>query len=386
MVKRYSTPWDSRKFIAGDLVTYPYQHEEVILYRKTNHERFFQDEFTNQPSVIEQGYIAPVNGMYYEGNASEKLDANTHGVYLGFLQTTRDLFRGDTVLKVRVPSRTLDTLIISDEDRRNGTLLNFNGYRNLEQLHNYVGSPEKFREICLATVNNEIDPESVQFLTQGKVPVSPYQGEDNWVEGVWDMEFNDRPAFQPLDRYLSVLKNRYGDKVAYTSATDVNQHIETELENLKKAGELVEELLYVLKAARKQLNMSSGLKSRSELVESYFSWMFRRDRSYREVRNQLQQLAAKKFCSQDMEPSRPEFRSADEVRSEMDDLISFCESLEEELKQLYHDEKKHAVSENWNRQNIRQESQFEKKFEKDLCGKISRLPDMLGAAQALEQD
>jgi hypothetical protein len=377
-VQRYSQPWNPQKFLKGKQVTYPYQHESVIFYRAEP-----VSSFWGEKSILRKGYIEASNGFYTNGGKNgggNEITAKSHGVFGGFLKTTEYYARGDTpdpVLKLEVPAPDTVTIYVPEEERKKrgrhgdpetGSL------RNLNEINKYFGSPENMRQVCLNSIENREGfggYEYVMFMVPHEVPVRP--GE-NWIKGVWDKDFYDRPHFEPLEKYVKTLKSRHPKAVPDGIEPDhIKEEIKRELHDLEKIRKMVSRMDKCLKFDRKQLKVTQA----SQLPERKREYLENSLERYEEILENLHEFIRQEFDTKEREP-KIRINSVAQINQEaMGNLKKEFQELEEEVQKIHDEEHRHGqeISKNGgSAKEFRKETEYEEKTEKRVADDISALP------------
>lgn len=378
-MKRYSEPWKPEKFLKGDQVTYPQQHESVIFYRAEP-----VDSFWGPNSILQKRYIEASNGFYTEGGEKgegSELSAKSHGVFGGFIETAEYYARGDRpdpVLKLEVPAKDTVTIYVPEDQRQKrgkhgdpetGSL------KNLEEMHDHFGSPEKMREVCLDSLENREGfggYEWVMFMVPHEVPVSP---EENWIKGVWDKDFYSDPHFESLKKFVETLKSRHPKAVPEGIDPDhTKEEIRRELHELEKMRKLLSRMDEALRFGRKQLKADKL----SQLPERKAGYLENTAEKYEKFREDIQELMEEEFDT-DIQDPETRIRSVAQVNPEsMKNLKKRIGELEEEVEKIYEDEHSHGeqiARQGGGVEEFREERQYERKVEERLTEDFAELPD-----------
>lgn len=385
---RYSKPWRPEKFLKGEQVTFPYEHETAFFYRAEPVSSFFG---TN--SILQKRYIEASNGFYTNGGekgGGEELTAKSHGVFGGFLETAKFYARGDRpdpILKLQVPASDLVTIYVPPEEwdkRGEHEDPETTSFQSLEELEREFGTAEKMREVALKSLNNREGfggYEFIMFMVPHEVPVD---ADRNWLKGVWDYQFFNQPHFETTSEYVQSLKARHPKAVPEGIEPDeVKEEIKRELEDLEQIGKYLGKINDSLKVNRAMLEANSV----SELSEKHRKYLRGRLEKYEAGLEQIDSLIQQEFDIQ-IQREGLDIQSMVQInRDSVKHIKQSIEEVEEEIEQIHEEEMDHGrkiVKEERNAELFKQESEYEGKVEQRIAEDIRQLPTCRGLLQKLE--
>lgn len=345
---RLHEPWHPKPFLNGDLITYPYQHDSVILYTGINKHMFFKKssekryEDSRAPeSIIKTGEIPPTNDHKGVGN------------YLGFLEVakhyakkSRDLSDhnvGGAVLEVQIPTEKLVTIV----DQMPPFYSNLSELREAYEVEDeFEGpqGPEAFWRDCQDT-----DIERVHFKVSGPI-------KKEWITGVWDTENSRKPIFVPLDDFLKTLASQYEGEIPDEQLAEKER--KEILEEIEEYKELFQALTQVKESYIHIEHPPIG-KDMGQLISEY-----------NKALENTNKILAQEFG---FKPNPAEARY-EEVKESSQKVESLITDAAEGLKEALADEQQHILETDWDRGKIKEEKIFEKRVEKRLAEKIMKIP------------
>lgn len=362
-------PWHPKPFLNGEIVTYPYQHDSVILYTGISKHFFFHEDSDKnwersrvQQSILEIGEIPAVD----DPSAGK-------GNFFGFLKVAKQHSSkskvGGAVLEVQIPSEKLTTIFgqlgfyknlteLREKEGKAKYMDQNSQYDGLTALREDLGTPEGFREKCLET-----DLEKVHFKINGSIPLE-------WIKGVWDTENSEKPIFVSLEDFVKTLKSQYGDHVSGRSdikpekareeiLNEINSYknVYKDIENLRKSLETIQRHLeYESKSGR----LAGPAGDLEEELKNY-------DNSLSKLRKDLE----RKF---QVNVGKPKSVKVNEIKKESKAIKNQIKEVESGLKEAVADEQQHAQKTNWDKQKFKQEKFLEKRLEKNLADMIIKIP------------
>jgi|GEM_PF-4030159 len=335
---RLHEPWHPKPFLNGSLITYPYQHDSVIVYTGINKHMFFKEDSGKRfsgsrapSSIIKTGKIPPTNDHKGVGN------------YLGFLEVAKHYAKksrqmsdhevGGAVLEVQIPTEKLITIV--DQMGR---------YKNLSELRERFETPEQFWRKCQDTRLEEI-----HFKVEGNIPL-------DWITGVWDTENNQKPIFTPLDDFLKTLSSQYIEDMPDEELA------EKERQEILEEMDVYKELFQALKQVKdgySNIEHPPIGKDRRQLISEY---------------NNALENANKVLAQEFGFNPNPAEASYKEVKESSQKVESLIIDAAEGLKEALADEQQHIHETDWDREKIKEEKIFEKQVEKRLAEKIMKIP------------
>jgi len=383
-------PWHLKPFLKGNRVTFPYQHDSVILYTGINKHIFFHQDSEKRPrksrnpkSILTQRVLNPGNS-HINSNPNAK-GHRTEGVFFGILPVAKHFATqynhhlGGAVLEIQIPTKALITLIrkLSDEEilrykAKHGkdpemfeTITSSEG---LERLKEKFGSPEGFRRKLLTEEDKGRSGEGIQWVVEQEIPLK-------YITGVWDVENSRKPVFTSFDEFLKTLKSQYGEDLPTESeyVSDINREkirrkILEEAEEYKEILELAGFLEAKIRNFRQILNM---IEKDGYDREKGRGLIQRIDR-YNEKRKELSELLQRDF---DVDDSKPviQLKNLPADLANMEEIVT---SAEEGLREAIADEQQHYHKINWRRKDIKKEQIFEQRVNQKIGKLILRLPSI----------
>jgi hypothetical protein len=280
----FRRPWHIRPFLQKHPVSFPYQHDEVVLYWGTSNAIFFKEEFTpdeldNQKSVLTTGHMSSgeneIGGSIDMENFEDQWGAES-AIWLGFPNVAYHFAEkknryegmGGVVLEIKISTDTLETMVAPLKKRSKDTGSSTNkALSGLDEIieefdeERFDTPLQAFYHYC--NLARRTDPhqdletaEIVHFAIQHGIELSE-------VVRVWDVEnmesyqgtewFYEEPVWETLDEYIKHLKNRYGEKLPGKendeSKEKFRDYIRKELRfleeaetDIEKIGKLVSEI------------------------------------------------------------------------------------------------------------------------------------------------
>jgi hypothetical protein len=359
-------PWHPKPFLKGKRVTFPYEHDSVVLYSGINKHLFFDKKSPKKPensrsseSILKTGKI-PAGPEHQTGGK---------GVYFGFTRVAEMVAKdsvkkinhniGGAVLEVQIPSKniiTIDLLSLNHPDYKGE-------YRSLDELKERFGTVEKFWRFC----QDNQDGEKIQWKTERDLPLK-------YVTGVWDVENSRKPIFTSFKEFLKNLKSQYGEHIP-----DSSNHVLADLKVNKERKQILEETEEYKQVLEKAKILSKKTNNFNNILRSLKQTGYSKTTQKRLKKNLKEFNSGREEVSEiletefDVEDSKPviQLKNLTGNLSEMEELVK---SAEEGLKEAIADEQEHYYKENWNKKDIKKEQFFEERVEDRLGEMILQLP------------
>lgn len=385
-------PWHPKPFLKGNRVTFPYQHDSVVLYTGVNKHIFFHEDSDkrfrnsrNPKSVLNQGVLKPGNiGGKDAGNA-EAEGIGTKGIFFGFLPVAKGYATGHSysgvggaVLEIQIPTKVLVTLIerdLSREEIREYAMEHgkppqmterFEPSNGLKKMRDEYKSPEGFRKRCLQAEEKGEAGEEVQWVVESEIPIEN-------ITGIWDVENSRKPIFTSMEDFLKTLKSQYGNHVPtdsnHLSGLEVKKERKQILEEAKEYEQVLDE---VESLNRRIYDFKQRLEAmqREGYSEDYERMFEERIEKYNQSREKLSEFLESEFDINDPKPVM-RLKNLGSNLSGMDENVT---SVEQGLKEAIADEQQHYHKNNWRKEDVKKEQAFEKRVEEKLGKMIIKLP------------
>lgn len=399
---KLEAPWHPVTFLnKNKLTTYPFNHEETVLYRGTNRHIFYNSEYSYEgdgrhtKSVLEIGNIEPsAEGGRGEGKEGEV------AIYLGFLEAAKrygiDKKRHEKGGAIAIELITnSDKLIFvqhgkplnkSDDDRLNkndvAESYPFFQLKNLGELDYMYGSPLKMREIALKSLNHskeQTEKAEGQYRRRSWLMAKHYSGIPiGQIERIWDIEAErQNPYFVGTKDYIQSLKKSHPEKMPNSNQSPDNgikAEIMNEIRNIRKVIEILEKIGNEIEVSTSFLERRIDDNRTLEVVLEYNIYLFilrwhlennfeidLRDRRY------LDFSARNKLDNANGENIGLLGKKTSQIEQDIQNEVKF---LNKKLKK----EISHAKAENWNKEYIKKEKRFENRIENQVKQLVEELP------------
>jgi hypothetical protein len=331
-------PWHPKPFLNGNLVTFPLQHDSVIVYTGINKHYFFHEDSDKRykksrtkRSILETREIPGRKDRKGEGN------------YLGFLEVSEHYARkysdevGGAVLELQIPP---EKLAVVDQRHREGIPL-----KNISELRKAFKNPEKFREECIGE-----NQEDVHFNVSGPLKLE-------WVTGVWDVENSEKPVFTSLDEFVKTLKSQYGDHVSGREDIKADKNRKQILEEIEECKNLYRSVEQVKKNLK---NFTTNLGSKEEKIQEFNNSV-----------EKSREILEKEFG---ITRDKRNVLSYEEFKNNFESVAAQVKDAESGLKEALADEQQRAHETDWDREKFREEKFFEERVEERLGELILEIP------------
>ncbi|MEF8880244.1 MAG: hypothetical protein V5A72_00235 [Candidatus Nanohaloarchaea archaeon] len=268
-------PWHPKIFLDEDYIsTYFLQHEYVVLYTGQKKHIFFTEErkqdlleqrpydhFNNAGSVLGQGFLAKDDPNRFTDErqtyyTTEPSNAKNYG-----RKGDPPLYDSSVVLEVCVPRSFLKYQLKKDS-RAN--------IDNLPKMNEYFGGP----------VNHNPSYNDVEFHIRKRLPLE-------YIMKVWDIEKSpEKPVFMPLNKYASVIKRDFPDRVPNLGNTnlmapqDIQESTEKEISAVDRLNRVTQEL-------QELVDNLKNLRSKNEEIVSSIKNLLERSSESTGPRNQF---------------------------------------------------------------------------------------------------
>lgn len=353
-------PWHLKPFMEGNRVTYPYDHESVVLYTGVNKHIFFREESDKRPessrnpkSVLNQGELRAGNFMASEGGQG----IHAEGIFFGFLgvahaysvKHTKESGIGGAVLEIQVPVESLTTI----------TPRNPKGLNSRKELDDEMGSPEEFRKRCQYYENAE----SIHWVYTDSIPLEN-------VTGVWDVENSRKPKFYGLKEFLKTLKSQYPEHVPGDSRHgELNkkkerQKILNELEEYKQILSYLKEMDLNYRYLMEELERIEKGREPREDINSLI-------RQYNQERRELGEALSADFGIEEDEINSVK-KSA--IENKPNEIYNRIKKAKAAAKEAIADEQDHIQRNDWNVEAMKKEKIFETRLEERIAEMIHQIP------------
>lgn len=386
-------PWHLKPFLKGNRVTFPYQHDSVVLYTGVNKHIFFNKDSDERPrksrnpkSVLEQGVLNPGN---QGGGDSEAEGTATEGIFFGMLPVAKNYAThhshdsvGGAVLEIQIPSKILKTIVeknagpkeIQAYIQEKGSSPPSSWYNNifkppnaLEKMRKVYGSPNQLRKRVLQAEEQGSKGEAIQWVVEQEIPLK-------YITGVWDVENSRKPVFTSFEEFLKNLKSQYGENVPPDSNHISGLEVKKERKQILEEAEEYKEILNLV-----EVGLNSKIRQFGQVLNQIKQDGYDEDKErnliqridrYNEKREEVSEILQTEF---DVDDPKPVIQLKN-LPANLSDMEEFVKSAEEGLKEAIADEQEHYHKENWNKEEIKKEKFFEERVEQQLGELILKLP------------
>ncbi len=387
-------PWHLKPFLKGNRVTFPYEHDSVVLYTGVNKHIFFHKESDERPrksrnakSVLEQGELKPGN----QGGGDPKAEGTaTEGIFFGILPVAKNYAThhshdsvGGAVLEIQIPSKILKTIVEKNAGpkevqayiQKKGSSPPSSWYNNvfkppnpLEKMKEVYGSPNELRKRVLQAEEQGSKGEAIQWVVEQEIPLK-------YITGVWDVENSRKPVFSTFEEFLKNLKSQYGEHVPSDSNYISGLEVKKERKEILEEAEEYKDILDLV-----EVRLNTPIRTFGQLLnqieqdgydEDKGGRLIQRVDKYNERREELSEILETEFNVEDDSKPAIQLKNLPENLSEMEETIK---SVEEGLKEAIADEQQHYQKENWSKKDIKKEQIFEERVEQELGELILKLP------------
>jgi len=180
---RLAGPWHPKNFYEGDLVTYLYQHNTAVTYRGISRKYMYKANAIESDSERSAKHkVSILNSGHLKRGSHVGEEERNYIWTTPSLKNARNYARNTNgksglVLELQIPTKWMIF------GAKNDAYI----AKNLNEMHEIFGTPEKFREHLLENWNSE----QISFRVDHDLPIE-------YIKGVWDTETDQEPNFYPL--------------------------------------------------------------------------------------------------------------------------------------------------------------------------------------------